>query len=222
MFDARMDQLVYDFNCRPLSYVHESWLDESDRGVLARLRHSDDAQARNHLNLWLLRRFGLAGEHEFDFSARARRLLLLEPAVFEALARWVGLAGLAHVLRHWVDRERRGTLRAALGDEGFEFFLRQLLPWPAVTRIARADKLLEGAAAERLVDVAERLGATMLLSACGGADGAVARRAALKLRRCAVRARRGSAMAPARAERVVSFAVECVLRHREPTWQWLF
>lgn len=222
MLDARIDQLVYDFNCRPAGYVHETWLDVPERGVLARLRDADDAQTRARLNFWLLRRFALADQHEFDFSAPSRRLLLLEPPLLQALARWLGLAGMAHVLRQWVDRERRATLRAALGDDGFEFFLRKVLPWPAVARVAHADKLLAGVEAQRLLDVAERLGATMLLSLGGPAQGPVARRAALKLGRAVVRARGGGTLSAQRAERVVSFSLECVLRHREPTWHWLF
>jgi hypothetical protein len=225
MFDARVDQLVYDFNCRPLGYVHTSWLDPAEARFFERLRGSADAQARAAANGALMQRLGLgssSSDFDFDFAEPAKRLLLLDPAALQRFVFWLGLVGLAHELRTWVERERREVLAQAMGEEHLDFYLRHLLRWPVVQRLAWPTAALRACDATALRGVAERSGTTLLLAAAGAAQMPAVRRGRLKLPRPAGRAHRRAPMTPERAQRIVGFALGCVLREKEPAWHWLF
>jgi hypothetical protein len=223
MFEARVDQLAYDFNCRPLGYVHESWIvDDLARRAVAGLRASPDAQARSLANRWLLARFGLDAAHDFDFTDGAKRLLLIDAQSLRELSLWLGLLGVIHVVRRWVDRERRNVLQQALGVAGHAFLLERVLRWSPVLRLSVSDGALRLRDAAQLQALACRLGAAQLLSACGTLDHPAVRRAQLKLPRTIAAMRLRAPMRPERAQSVTTFAVDCVVRHRMPAWHWLF
>ncbi len=223
MFKAPVDQLVYDFNCRPLDYVDASWLDDHERATFERLARSTDEQARALASAWLLRRFALDDACDFDFAQPARRLLLLDPATLRDLSLFLGLSALGRWLRTWVERARQLQLREAVGPSAFEWYVSHVLPRPPAARwnLAReqADKLLRG---PQLLHVTARIGSHLLLLGADTPGGPAMRRAQLKLPRAAAEIRRGSPLSDARREAIAEFCIGCVIRERHPAWHWLF
>jgi hypothetical protein len=227
MFEARIDQLVYDFNCRPSAYVHGGWIGDAQRPVIERMARSGDAQARAQADHWLSRHLGLAGVHDFEFSHPGKRLLLLDAPALADIARLLGLTCLMHMLRGWITRTQRNRLAEALGDGTARFVFEQLLHWPQV-----AHRVLDqGArrACERgnpgdthwLVD-AECFGARLLLLACDEPQGSAARRARFKLPPNWAIPERQRPLAPGRQRAVLEFAIGCAVKERHPAWHWLF
>jgi hypothetical protein len=222
MFDSRIDQLVFDFNCRPLGYVDPSWLEPQERVAATLLSGSESAQAVGLINERLLGRLGLADAPAFDFMQVGKRLMLVDASVFQTAAFWLGIDAISHLLRQWIDPPRRLVLRDALSNDGMVFFSRHILPHPQVARFSFASQLVADCSSQHLQALARRCGAALLLSACGSLGDVGVRRAALKLPRQAVRLNRCKPMSPLRAQRVIDFAVHRYIGHKEPSWHWLF
>jgi YOP proteins translocation protein K (YscK) len=222
MFEARVDQLTYEFNCRPLDYVDVSWLDVASGAAVERLRCSPDAQARGVANHWLAQRLKLGAVFDFDFTQPARRLLLLPPKVLGELVFWTGVWSMSHVLRGWVCRERRAVLRQALGDEAAQFHVEHVLRWPAGVRLPMQREALLATPAADLRAALQRVGCVLLLASASSGDHGAWLRAALKLPRTTAHLRRPLRVCDDSARRVAEFAVGCVIRRREPAWHWLF
>lgn len=221
MFAARVDQLVFDFNCRPLDYVHPSWIDAAHSATLERLSASRDTAARVHANDWLLRRFSLRGSGDFDFTTSAKRLLLLDGPALADVALWLGLSALVASLRTWVGRARQLELRDALGAERFEWFVGALLHTPPVARWPLPAQSHRSPCAD-VVALASGLGTRLLLLAADRPGSPSMRRAQLKLPRGTAAFERERGLSPRRAEAVVGFAVSTVIRQRHAAWHWLF
>lgn len=223
MFAARVDALVFAFNCEPLAYVDRSWLRDGEADALARMRASGDRQARALASHWLLQHFELAGSQDFDFSFAHKRLLLLDAGALNELALFLGLSSLGHLLRTCVLKAQQLALRRCLGEERFDFYAAQVLAWPPVARLvlgkARMERLLNDPQA--LCRSATRFGAGLLL-ACDRPDGAARRRARLKYARPLAERSRQRALGEPRRQAVTEFSVGCVIRHRFPQWHWLF
>jgi YOP proteins translocation protein K (YscK)/Bacterial type III secretion protein (HrpB4)/Bacterial type III secretion apparatus protein (OrgA_MxiK) len=223
MFKARVDQLVFDFNCQLVDYVDPSWLGKAERPLLQRLGESSDPQARAWASQWLLAHFGLGHSIDFDFTQPSKRLLLLDGATLRDLALLVGLSSLTHLLRTWVTRERLLRLRDALGVPLFEFYLAHVLTAKPVGRLLVAG---EPAAAQlqgpQLLQHATRFGTALLLLACDAPASAALRRAQLKFEYAAGAATRARALPTQRQRAIVDFSVGCVIRLRHPSWHWLF
>jgi hypothetical protein len=227
MFEARIDQLVFDFNCRPSAYVHGGWIDETYRPLIERLACSGDAQARALADRWLLQHLDLAGAHDFDFTLPGKRLLLLDAAVLADIARLLGLASLMHMLRGWITRRQRARLAEALGEDTARFVFTHLLRWQRVAH--RVLDLSQRVRYEHdrcndthwLAD-AERFGARLLLLACDAPHGSAVRRARFKLPPDTAGPIRQRALSPARRHAVLEFAIGCAVKERHPAWHWLF
>jgi type III secretion protein K len=220
VFDARVDQLVYDFNCRPLAYAHASWLQAgAERAALERVSTSSDPSARAWANLWLLRRFGLLGRSDFDFAEPGKRLLLLDGAALRDLALWLGLSALLGSLRTWVRRADQLRLRQALGVERHDWFTEHLLPWPAVARWPLRPQDSEPT---QITALAERLGTRLLLCGADAPGGAAVQRARLKLPSGLCAPERKGPISAERREAVLTLCITKLIRERHPTWHWLF
>jgi hypothetical protein len=227
MFEARIDQLVFDFNCRPSSYVDANWIDAARRPLLSRLAGSGDTQARAEADRWILQHMGLAGTHDFDFSPPGKRLLLLDAAALKDVARLLGLVSLMHMLRGWITRAQRQHLTDALGEDTARFVFSHLLRWPRV-----AHRVLDGTQRSRCakptsatvewVDDADCFGTELLLLSCDEPNAGAARRARLKLPPAATGQTRLRPLPPARRQAVLEFAIGCAVRERHPSWHWLF
>jgi YOP proteins translocation protein K (YscK) len=225
MFETRIDQLVYDFNCRPLTYVDASWLAPEAAATIDRLRDSPDPQARSLANDWLMQHFALArdsADFDFEFAEPAKRLLLLDPRALCELALWVGVAGFAHELRKWVTREQRLLLKRALGEQDQRFFMQHVLRWPVLRQLALPEARLLDSEAAALRQRAEQSGAALLLSAIGSPDEPAVRRATLKLPKNWQAWTRGADVTSESSQQVVAFVLGCVLRERSTEWHWLF
>jgi YOP proteins translocation protein K (YscK)/Bacterial type III secretion protein (HrpB4) len=222
MFEARVDQLTYEFNCRPLDYVDASWLAAAPGAAIERLRRSHDMQARGAANQWLAQHLGLSAAFDFDFTHPAKRLLLLPPKALGELVLWTGVWSLSHVLRGWVCREKRAALREALGDEGVQFYLQQVLRWPGSVRLPLQNRNLVSMSPKDLRFTLHRMGAVLLLAGASLRDQGAWRRGALKLPRPVAQLRRPFRLSDDGAQRVAEFAVGCVVRQKEPAWHWLF
>ena len=238
MFSAPVDQLVYDFNCRPLGYVDPSWLEERERPVLARLSQSADAQARALASSWLLQRLrwpedeaeATVGEErcasrhfDFNFTEAAKRILLLDAPALNDVALLLGLSSLAHRLRKCVLRSQQLQLRDLLGEPLFEFFTDHVLPREPVARLVldsqRAACLLSDAS---LSSTCSRFGATLLLLSCDTPGSPSIARARRKFPRAIGDVQRTRPLPEPRRDAVVEFSIECVIRERHPAWHWLF
>jgi hypothetical protein len=238
VFAADIDQCVYDFNCRPLGYVDPSWLDERERPVVARLGDSGDAQARALASSWLLRRFVFANDEaadpvgaqedaprhfDFDFTAAAKRILLLDPPALNDVALLLGLSSLTHSLRKVVLRSQQLQLREVLGEPLFDFFTEQVLARDPVARLVldsqRRARLLSDAS---LLQTCARFGATLLLLSCDAPGSPSLLRARLKFARAIGSVQRSRPLPEPRRDAVVEFSIDCVIRERHPAWHWLF
>jgi YOP proteins translocation protein K (YscK) len=225
LFNAAVDQLVFDFNCRPGSYIDPSWLDDETGRSLLPLTGSADAQARGLADVWLLDHFAIADgfDFDFDFTHPARRLLLLDGQTLRDVALMLGLSALSHLLRTWVTGASQRALQRALGDDAFGFFHQQVLTRRPVSRpvvgSALAQRWLHDASWPA---VAERFGTRLLLLGCEPPGGALFRRAQLKLPRAHSEMSRARPLPDARRHAVLEFCIGCVVQHRHSTWHWLF
>lgn len=223
MFKAHVDQLVYDFNCRPLDYVDTSWLDDHERAPIERLVMSGDPQARAQASAWLLRRFALDDTCDFDFAQPAKRLLLLDGETLRDLSLFLGLSALGRWLRTWVERTQQLRLRDAVGTSAFEWYVAHVLPRAPIARWRlereQAERLLRG---PQLLQAAARAGAQLLLLGADAPGAPAMRRAQLKLPRAVAEVRRDKPLPDERREAVAEFCIGCVIRERHPAWHWLF
>lgn len=222
MFEARIDQMVFDFNCRPLQYVDASWLPGDAQAALQRLRASNDSQALALANHWLGGQLSLESVVDFEFGDRAKRLVLLDPVTLRNVSLLVGMWGVSHVLRTWVLREQRAVLAAAVGHDLNDFYIRQALRWPDSVRVSACEALLGSAAAALLRLHLLRIGAGLLFSSIGEPGQPALRRAALKLPAGAFALPRRLRLRERQHQRVIEFAIGCVVQNRETAWHWLF
>jgi hypothetical protein len=225
VFKARVDQLVFDFNCRPLDYVDARWIEEPHGSSVALVSASTDAQARGLADRWLLQHFALDNAFDFDFSQPAKRVLLLDAPTLRDIARLLGLATVMHVVRALVTREQLGRLRSAVGDDVFCFAREHMLAWPMVAHcvLGATQRASLSQGGDDLWSGLHRLGAHLLLAAGDTPQSAALRRAELKLPPAwRVSGQRTRPLSNALRQRVADFAIGCVLRKRHPSWHWLF
>jgi YOP proteins translocation protein K (YscK) len=223
MFAARVDQLVFDFNCRPSSYIDPSWLPPEVHSAMQRLVDATDSQSRGQVDLWLLEHFDLSDKTDFDFTHPASRLLLLDSAALRDMALLLGLSSLTHLLRTWVTRSRQLQIREAVGDDVFSFFNEHVLTWQPVSRpVVGKQVASKWAESGAWLQAARRFGTTLLLLSCGAVDHPSIKRAQLKFPKAHGELIRTKPLSPARQQAVLEFCIGCVVHHRHSPWHWLF
>jgi hypothetical protein len=222
MFSAKIDQIVYDFNCAPLAYVDLSWLAPSCKQPVEFLRKTSDQQAKDAVNNWLLKQMDAANRFDFNFDVPHKRILLLDPRVLRDLSLLIGLNAAHHVISRWVRLEERQILKSCLGHDIYSFYRREVLHWPAVARLPVSDVGLRRVPSEFLLSYLAKFGARLLLMSCDVAGSAAYARANWKLPKLFSSSRCYPALAQDRALRVADFCINCVVRTREPSWHWLF
>jgi YOP proteins translocation protein K (YscK) len=223
MFDAAIDQLVYDFNVAPLSYVDGTWIASRHRNSVLLLAESADPQARAAASAWLLDSLDLSSRSDFDFSDAHKRLLLLEPMVLRDVALFVGLSSLTPMLRHWLDAAAQRHVLAELGESAYAFFCRQVLPLPAVATLGLSpEKTARLRQPSQLLRIASRCGASLLFACGGGLQTPAVQRARLKFARAVGGVQKCPDLSPEDVQRVGELAIGRVLRERHRAWHWLF
>lgn len=116
--------LIFAFNHRPTTYLHESWVDQFFPAALwPLLSGSRRTQAR--LSAHVLERLGLADEVVLDFGARMRRVALVDGATLLRALRLVGIAANRSWLQKVIDRATVAKLHESVGADAYEFGLQR-------------------------------------------------------------------------------------------------
>jgi YOP proteins translocation protein K (YscK) len=220
MFEAPVDQLVFDFNLRPDRYVQADWLDTALRVNLERLRNTPDPCTRRHLLTWLRQALDLPTEVDF---AMPKRVLLLDAAALIRLARLVGLAAITHELRTRIRGDAWQALQTALGEDDLEYFVAKMLPAKQSIRVKLSDEQTARLdAPNELLSMSCRLGARLMLSSCDTPDSSSVRRARLKFPRALSGGRQTLQLSEARRAKIADYCVNTLVQERLPQWHWLF
>ena len=112
------------FNFYLLNYVHPSWI-ENDQYVelIDQLKPNE----KSHLSLsrYLLKRFNLVDDFDFDFSDIEKRVVFAAEEELEKLAFYLGIILNESVIRTVIVRSEREALRRCLGDDGYQFAVKK-------------------------------------------------------------------------------------------------
>jgi len=122
---------ILALNLDPLAFAHPGhWRRLVEPALAARL--SKQPRVRAGFLRWLRAQLVLPEEYCFDFTAPARRLVLLETADLRRVLRLAALALAAPVFRRLVRPAERIPLQAQLGEDALNFVLHRaaLYRWP--------------------------------------------------------------------------------------------
>ncbi len=116
--------LVFAFNYRPSTYLHESWATQIlPATLLPTLATSRRIHAR--LSAYVLEHFNLVDRVVLDFRSRLRRVALVDSATLNKTLRVVGVATNWPWIQKVIDRQTLASLNRAIGAEAYEFALQR-------------------------------------------------------------------------------------------------
>ncbi|MGI2026804.1 SctK family type III secretion system sorting platform protein [Endozoicomonas sp. GU-1] len=115
---------VVEFNFFPVRYVHASWL-KSDKHfkLLKSLQTSEPAQFS--LSNYLLSKFGIAKQFDYDFDRPDKRIVFASAEEIEQLALYIGLILNEATVRSVIRRDERKALEKCLGEEAYRFTVKK-------------------------------------------------------------------------------------------------
>lgn len=115
---------MVEFNLFSIRYVHMSWLktDEHFR-LLKGLQSSVPAQF--NISSYLLNKFGIANEFDYDFGRLDKRVVFASAKEIERLAFYLGLILNEGAVRSVIRRDERVALQKCLGEEAYRFAVKK-------------------------------------------------------------------------------------------------
>ncbi|MFK0571413.1 SctK family type III secretion system sorting platform protein [Endozoicomonas sp.] len=115
---------MVEFNLFPIRYVHLSWLKSDDNfRLLKGLKSSEPAQF--NLSSYLLSKFGIANNYDYDFGRLDKRIVFAGAEEIERLAFYLGLVLNEGTIRSVIRRDERIALQKCLGDEAYRFAVKK-------------------------------------------------------------------------------------------------
>lgn len=128
LFDDRQGDSIFslavEFNLYPVKYVHMSWLKRDEHYKLVNQLKSDDV-THGRLSEYLLKRFKLKDQFDFDFDAREKRVAFASSKELLKLALYLGIILNEDVIRGAVKRKERIALEHCLGEEAYRFAVKK-------------------------------------------------------------------------------------------------
>ena len=128
LFDKRQGASIFsltmEFNLYPVKYVHLSWLKRDEHFNLVNQLKTDDT-THGRLSEYLLKRFKLKDQFDFDFDAIEKRVALASSEELLKLALYMGIILNEDVIRGAVKRKERIALEQCLGEEAYRFAVKK-------------------------------------------------------------------------------------------------
>ncbi len=115
---------VWEFNYKPESYVHPSWVaDLPNADLLQKLINEDSSKKSTRLSHHLMSQLGFDGKFYFDFSDPITKLALWSGNDLQNLVYHLGILFYFDDIRHKIARNEVRQYRAELGNELYGFAL---------------------------------------------------------------------------------------------------
>lgn len=128
LFDDRQGDSIFslavEFNLYPVKYVHSSWLKRDGHYKLVNQLRTNDA-THSRLSEYLLKRFKLGDQFDFDFDAKEKRVAFASAKELLKLAFYLGIILNEDVIRGRVKRRERIALEQCLGTEAYHFAVKK-------------------------------------------------------------------------------------------------
>ncbi|MCK5725549.1 MAG: SctK family type III secretion system sorting platform protein [Thiotrichaceae bacterium] len=121
----KMPYSVWEFNYKPESYVHESWVsDLPNAELIQKLIQEDNGEQRStRLSHHLMSQLGFNGKFYFDFSDSLTRVALLKSDDLQTLVMHLGLMFHFDDIRHTITKDLVVKYREELGKDLYQFAL---------------------------------------------------------------------------------------------------
>lgn len=115
---------MVEFNLFPIRYVHMSWLKTDNHfRLLKGLKSSGPAQF--NISNYLLGKFGIDNEFDYDFSRVEKRVVFARSEEIERLAFYLGLILNEGIIRSVIRRDERLALQKCLGEDAYRFAVKK-------------------------------------------------------------------------------------------------
>ena len=128
IFDNRQGDSIFslavEFNLYPVKYVHMSWLKRDEHFKLVNQLKADEA-THGRLSEYLLKRFKLKDQFDFDFDAREKRIAFASSEELLKLALYLGIILNEDVIRNAVKCKERMALEQCIGAEAYRFAVKK-------------------------------------------------------------------------------------------------
>lgn len=123
----RKDKLpysVWEFNYKPESYVHKSWIsDLPNADLIKKLITEDNGQKSTRLSHHLMDQLGFNGKFYFDFSDSLTRVALLSSKDLQSLVMHLGIMFHFDDIRHTIIKDLVVKYKVELGEDLYNFAL---------------------------------------------------------------------------------------------------
>ncbi len=116
--------MAVEFNLYPVRYIHLSWLSKLEcQDLIETLKSNKSAQF--YLSEFLLDKFRLNDEFDYEFSSVEKRVALSSSDDLSRLAFYLGIILNEKLIRASVLRSEKKALEACLGEEAYRFAVKK-------------------------------------------------------------------------------------------------
>ena len=186
LFDNRLGKslfsLTMEFNFFPVRYVHQSWLKRDEHYKLVN-QLKNDAVTHGRLSDYLLKRFKLKEQFDFDFDAREKRVAFASSDELVKLAFYLGIILNENVIRNAVKRKERLALEQCLGPEAYRFAVKKAQFISHSAAMAGPSLLIDWSHLDRFRQFLMTTGLQVIAGAYVGTSPAFRKRLTLKMPR---------------------------------------
>ena len=211
-----MFSLIVEFNLYPVKFVHPSWLKRDEHFKLVDQLKADNKTHR-HLSEYLLKRFRLKDQYDFDFDAREKRVAFASSEELLKLTLYLGIILNEGVIRGAVKRKERLALEQCLGAEAYRFAVKKAQFISHSAGASGPSLLIDWDHLDRFRQFLMTTGLQVMAAAYAGTSPAFRKRLTLKMPREYQKAlinTQGGALSKAECTRLL------VKTHKEVNRQW--
>lgn len=174
--------LMLEFNLYPVKYVHLSWLKQDEHFKLLNKLKVDEA-SHEDISEYLLKRFKLNKQFDFDFDAPEKRVVLASSEEITRLAFYLGIILNESVIRSAVKRKERLALESCLGEEAYRFAVKKAQFLSRGGNHSAPSLLIDWNQLDRFKEFLLRTGFQVMAGAFSGTPAAFRKRLSLKMPR---------------------------------------
>ena len=121
---SKIAHSVWEFNYKPESYVHKSWISNlPNAALIQKLISEGDDKKSTRLSHHLMSELGFDGKFYFDFSDSLTRVALLSSTDLQVLVMHLGLMFHFDDIRHTIIKDLVVKYRSELGEDLYQFAL---------------------------------------------------------------------------------------------------
>jgi YOP proteins translocation protein K (YscK) len=217
--DSQWVMRLVEFNLHVARFAHPSWFPSALSSRVFDSQGKLDKRAEPRLSEWLLRKFGLDHEMDWQMSEWSKRLWLLDRPSLDRLTYELAVALHREVLARVVDRARVQLLQEKLDPEVWRFVVEEVPEGHFRPSSPTVD--FERAEAEQLRAALTKDGACTLLALLQPTWRAVCGRARLRFN-ISLAHSEIPPLEPARREHALELICTQLIAKRFPQWAWLF